>query len=63
MYPQLSVSVMEKGAGVAEGDVLYAVSRAAGETGRQGQEQSAALLPAEYLFSTKQTVLYLLKLN
>lgn len=60
MYPHISVSVMKKGAGVAEGDVLYTVSRAAGETGRHGQEESAPLLSDEYLFSI---VLYLLKLN
>lgn len=53
MYPQLSVSVMKNRAGVAEGDVLYTVSRAAGGTVRHRQEEPAALLPDEYLFSTE----------
>lgn len=46
--PQLSISVMKKRARVAEGDVLYTVSRAAGETGRHRQKESAALLPDEF---------------
>lgn len=46
--PQLSVSVMKKRAGVADGDILYTVSRAAGETGRHRQKESAALLPDEF---------------